>query len=134
MIFLDSSFIISYKIENDENHDKSLIIMKKIVNGKYGIPIIYDYIFDEFVTVLLNKAKSLSISVNSGNELIDSTKMLTIDEEAFEKAWEIFKKQKNTKFSFTDCSTLALMKKEDINNIATFDKDFKKLNWISVVN
>lgn len=134
MIFLDSSFIISYKIENDENHDKSLIIMKKIVNGKYGIPIISDYIFDEFVTVLLNKAKSLSISVNSGNELIDSTKMLTIDEEAFEKAWEIFKKQKNTKFSFTDCSTLALMKKEDINNIATFDKDFKKLNWISVVN
>ena len=36
-------------------------------------------------------------------------------------------------FSFTDCTTLALMEKENIKNIATFDKDFKKIKEINVI-
>ncbi|MBI5036207.1 type II toxin-antitoxin system VapC family toxin [Candidatus Micrarchaeota archaeon] len=35
--------------------------------------------------------------------------------------------------SFTDCSTLVLMKRHGIKNIATFDSGFRKVKWLKVV-
>ena len=51
MIILDSSFLIGYKIEDDQHHEKAKSIMNKIVSGEYGDAIISDYIFDEVIAV-----------------------------------------------------------------------------------
>ena len=59
--------------------------------------------------------------------------MRKVDREIFDNAWQIFKEQKNTKLSFTDCTILAIMRNEGISNIATFDKDFKKIDGINVI-
>ena len=53
MILLDSSFIVAYSNEADENHAKALQLAKDIDGGKYGAVAITDYIFDEVVTVML---------------------------------------------------------------------------------
>lgn len=131
MIILDSSFIISYRIENDENHERAVKIMIDIAEGNYGIPLISDYVFDEIITVIFNKA-GFSSAVDLGDVLITAPNIYYIDKELFENSWEIFKNQK-TKLSFTDCSILAIMEKESIKNIATFDKDFLKIKDIKVV-
>ena len=133
MIFLDTSFIVSYKIENDKHHEEAINLMKRIANGKSGRPIISDYIFDETVTVVFSRSKKLSIALEMGDELKKSVEIIRIDESVFEDGWKIFKNQKNTKFSFTDSTTLALMNKENIKNIATFDEDFKKIKKINVI-
>ncbi len=133
MIFLDTSFIVSYKIENDENHEKAVELMQEIITGKYGKPAISDYIFDETVTVIFNKSKKLSISINIGDELKDSAAIIKIDDAIFEEAWILFKNQKETKFSFTDCTILSVMKRGVIKNIATFDRDFKSIKEINVI-
>ena len=59
MILLDSSLIVAYSNEADENHEKALKIVKDLERGKYGTPAITDYIFDEIVTVMLVKTKNL---------------------------------------------------------------------------
>jgi len=59
MILLDSSLIVAYSNEADENHEKTLKIVKDLERGKYGTPIITDYILDEIVTVMLVKTKNL---------------------------------------------------------------------------
>lgn len=131
MIFLDSRFIIACKVADDENHEKAMKYLYKFVENKEDITI-SDYIFDEVVTVLFLKTKDLNIAVDTGNILKNSTNLLKISESIFEKSWESFKAQKSTKLSFTDCSTLVLMKKEGINKLATFDEDFKKIKEIEV--
>jgi|SRR3989344_107677 len=132
MIFLDSSFIIGYKIENDEHHHKAIKLMGKISEGTYGKAVISDYVFDESVTVLLNKSKDLSVSIELGNELRNSLKIMSIDKFVFEESWELFKEQKNTKLSFTDCTIITVMKNNGIENIATFDEDFNRIKGINV--
>jgi len=52
----------------------------------------------------------------------------------FERTWEIFTDQENTKLSFVDASNLACMEKRKIRKIATFDKDFLKIESVEVVN
>lgn len=133
MIFVDSSFIISYEIEEDVNHTKADKMMGDILDGKYGKIFISNFIFDECVTVVFVKSKNLSLAIKSGENLKRSTELLEVDHTIFNGSWDLFKNQKGTKFSFTDCTTLALMKKEDITNIATFDGDFKSVKGITVI-
>lgn len=133
MIFLDTNFIVGYKIENDDHHNKVQKIIKEISEGKYGRPVISDYIFDETVTVVFSKSKKLPLARETGIELRAAMHMIDIDSTSFDEAWNVFKNQKN-KFSFTDCTSLVLMKKHGIKNIATFDKEFKKEEGIEVVD
>lgn len=132
MIFLDSSFIIACKIADDQNHEKSMRYLSEFIKNSEEV-VISDYIFDEVMTVLFLKTKDLNIAIDIGNTLKSSAQLIKLDDFTFNKTWEIFKSQNNTKLSFTDCSTLALMKKERIKKLATFDEDFKKVKDIEVI-
>jgi predicted nucleic acid-binding protein len=108
MILLDSSFIVAYSNEADENHSKALQIAIDIDKGKYGTPIITDYVFNEVVTVMLIKTKNLLKVVELGETLLNAALLFRIDEEIFSLAWRIFKEQRNPNLSFTDCTSIAL--------------------------
>ena len=134
MIILDTSFVVSYKIEDDTNHRKAAELMKEIAEGKYGEVIISDYIFDEAVTVILVRSKSLSLAVETGNDLRKYANIDKIGSDILDSAWEVFSGQKDTKFSFTDCTTLSMMERKKIVHIATFDAEFRKMKSIIVVS
>jgi len=133
VIFLDSSVLVSYEVDGDINHEKAVKLIREIAKGKFGEVFTSDYIFDETITVTFVKAKSLSKAITVGNYIKDSTEVLKVDESVFENAWELFKRQKGTKLSFTDCTTLNAMEERNISNIATFDEDFKKIKTVNVI-
>lgn len=133
VIFLDSSFLVSLGVDSDQNHNIAEEIKESLKERRYGEALISDYVFDEIVTVTLQKTKSLERARKVGDNLRKSMRIIGIDREIFEESWRIFKNQKNTKFSFTDCSIIAVMDANGIKNIATFDKDFKKVEEINVV-
>lgn len=134
MIFLDTNVIVSYAIETDTNHIKADKIMSEISSGKYGNLFISNFIFDESVTVIFVRSKNLTTAIKAGENLKISTTILEVDKSVFEDAWKTFKGQEETAFSFTDCTIIELMKKNGINNIATFDEDFTKVKEINVIN
>ncbi len=133
MIFLDSSFIIASKIEYEEDHNKAIEILNNMIENNEST-VLSDYVFDEVVTVLFGKTKNLEFTNEVGNMLRSSATFINVDDEMFDNAWGIFQEQKDAKLSFTDCSIIALMKKEGINKIATFDKDFKKVKGIKIID
>ena len=133
MILLDSSFIIAYSNEIDENHDKAFRIAKDINIGKYGAPVITDYIFDEVVTVMLIKTKNLMKVIELGGILLNATSLFKIDEDAFNLAWNIFKAQLKPSLSFTDCTSIAVCRINGISNIVPFDKKFYELKEFKVI-
>ncbi|MBI2076530.1 MAG: type II toxin-antitoxin system VapC family toxin [Candidatus Aenigmarchaeota archaeon] len=133
MIFLDTSFLVSVEVETDQNHEKAIKVMDEIINGKFGKPVISDYIFDETVTVTFGRSRELKKAVIVGTNLQNSVEILKVAEKNIEEAWNLFKNQKVTRFSFTDCTILSLMKKEGIRNIATFDGDFRTIKEINII-
>ena len=133
MIILDTSFLVSYYNKRDKKHPASKEIMKRIIGGIYGEACISDYIFDECSTVLMSRLNNLKEAIELCGE-IKGLITLKVDEELFEKSWQVFKKQENTSFSFTDCSILSFMSEERINYLATFDEEFKKVKEIMVVD
>ena len=133
MIFLDTSFLIAFYNNNDEHNPKAIKIIKDLISGLYGELLISDYIFDEFITVALIRLKNLSKIIQVGEDIRFFTHILKINEKLFEKSWQIFKEQKATKFSFTDCTILALMKENNIKNLVTFDDEFKRIKEINLI-
>jgi len=133
MILLDSSFIVSFYNLRDENHSKAIELMENIRKGKYGSACTTDYIFDETITVALIRLKNLAKVVGMGEEIRSFFEIADVEKADFEEAWKFFKAQKETKFSFTDCTTIVVMRRKEINNIATFDGDFKKIEGINAI-
>lgn len=129
MIVLDTSFIVSYFNTRDQNHLKAVKLMKKI----HEPLCITDDIFGEVVTVSLIRLKSLERASKIGNILLKSLKIINVEKTSFDNAWNIFCKQKETALSFTDCTTISVMQENDIEKIATFDRDFGKISRITAI-
>lgn len=129
MIILDTSFIISYFNVRDQNHSKAEKLMKQMHESLC----ITDYIFGEVVTVSLIRLKSIEKASKIG-EILKSLKIIDIEKSSFDKAWNIFCKQKDTILSFTDCTTISTMQENYIEKIATFDGDFSKIKGIRIID
>ncbi|MDE1850229.1 MAG: type II toxin-antitoxin system VapC family toxin [Candidatus Micrarchaeota archaeon] len=120
--------------ENDENHVKAVKISKDIFDSNYGQTCISDYIFDETVTFIFGRTRSLQKATNIGETIKSSAKMLMVGESEFNLAWEAFKKQKEMRLSFTDWTNVAMMGENGIDSIATFDREFKRIKSINVID
>ena len=120
--FIDTSAIVAYYNSRDQHHRQAVEILSRAIKGEYGSLFISDYVFEEAVTVTLVRTKNLELAVRLGEVLLNSEiEILRVDEDAFTLAWEIFR---DAKMSFTDCTSLALMRLYGIPTIITFDRGF----------
>lgn len=133
MILIDSSVFVAYGVEQDENHQKAVETINKIIRGDFGAASTTDYVFDETVTVTLIRSKSVQKAALIGKYIKESVNLLKVDDDLFEESWARFKGQQASRFSFTDSSTAAVMASKGIRHLATFDKEFKKIESINVV-
>ena len=120
-IFVDTSAWYAMIDKNDRDHaaavTKIQILDRPLVTS--------NYILDEILTLLKSKLGS-SVAVPFGQKLWDQemSAMLRITEEDEERAWRIFRQYDDKAFSFTDCTSFALMERLDINAVFAFDDHF----------
>ena len=133
MIMLDSSFLIAYHNTKDKNHKQASELMPRIASGEYGKVNITDYIFDETATYLAAK-QGLGKAITIGTYLLGASELIGITKNDFEEAWSLFKSQRNTHLSFTDCTIIIAMRANSITKLATFDGDFGKFSDLSTVS
>ncbi len=89
-----------------------------------------DYVLDETLT-LMRARLGHDKAVEFGRWVLQSplVKIIHIDEETWQAAWEIFVKHKDKDFSFTDCTSFAIMRKLGLINAFTFDRHFEQAGF-----
>lgn len=132
MILLDSSFVIAFYSELDNNHKQARELMKRIAAKEYGDLFISDYVIDEVSTVIMKRLGVKTVT-RICKELLNAAYLVNIDDDMFYKTFDIFQKQRGTTLSFTDCSNIAIIEEKGIRNLAAFDSDFKHFARISTV-
>jgi len=120
-IFVDTSAWYAIIDKNDRDHavaaTKIQVLDRPLVTS--------NYIFDEILTLL--KAKlGFTVAVPFGQKLWDQeiSALIRITEDDEERAWRIFRQYDDKGFSFTDCTSFALMERLDINTVFAFDDHF----------
>jgi hypothetical protein len=131
-VFIDSGVFVAFHNKRDANHDKAKDLVKRIANGAMGSAYTSDYIFDESVTLALIRTKRQDIALGVGRMILGEltkpfTIMLRVDAGAFREAWNLFPRYTERGLSFTDCTSMALMKMMGIEKIVSFDSGFDGL-------
>lgn len=125
-VFIDTNIFVAARNKSDINHERAVYLLELALRGKYGAMYTSDYVFDEAVTVALIRTRKPEIAIDIGNFILSSRKLriLHVDKYVFNNAWRIFNKYIHKGLSFTDATSIALMKRYSIDYIMSFDKHF----------
>lgn len=130
MIFVDTSAWYAYEVPDDVNHPKARGFAERLKRGEFGSLITSDYVLDETLT-LLRMRKGLRASRAFIDKILKSRSVIIVwvDEGIFRKALETFLKSEGKAWSFTDCTSFAIMEQLKIANSFTFDVNFKEAGF-----
>jgi len=131
-IFIDTGIFVAFHNTRDKNHERAIEIIKAIASGQHGAAYTSDYVFDEAVTVTLTRTRRHDVALRLGEMLLGIeiqpfVTILNLDEGAFRASWHLFTAITDRGLSFTDCTSLALLKAHGIEYLASFDTDFDGL-------
>lgn len=132
MLFVDSSAFIAIVNAGDSWHGKALELLGKIENGdlEFKRIVTSDYVIDETIT-RLRYSVGYKEAVGWGRNILVSNvvERINVDEEIFNRAWELFEKYDDKMLSFTDCTSFSIMEKMGIRKVFAFDEDFDKVGF-----
>lgn len=128
-VFVDSGVFVAFHNTRDANHGRATELVREIVAGRLGSAYTSDYVFDEAVTVALVRTRKPEIAVTVGRMILGelttpSLVVLRVDDEAFKEAWKLFPQYARRGLSFTDCTSVALMRMRGIESLVSFDTGF----------
>ena len=128
-VFIDTGVFVALRNADDELHTKSEELMKRALKGEYGRMYTSDYVIDEAITTALVRTRRHDLAVDIGKYIIESPRItkLWTTKEAFDFAWEKFKAFADKPLSFSDCVSLALMEKNRVSQMMSFDSGFDGL-------
>ena len=132
MIFVDTSAWYAVEVEDDVNHEAACTFLSNIASGKHGVSITTDYVLDEALT-LMRSRRDLTSATAFINKIrkSKSVRVFWIDEDLFERALIIFQKSDHKSWSFTDCTSFALMRELSISEAFTFNRHFKEAGFLA---
>ncbi|MDR3063509.1 MAG: PIN domain-containing protein [Methanobrevibacter sp.] len=126
MIFLDANFLVSFYIEDENDHKRALEIMESSKNKK---KIISKLIIGETINILFTKLKVDKNIVKEIYNSLNNNYTLVDDSYIFDSTIDKIMKSKK-RFPFFDYVYITLIEDLKIKEIATFDKDFNNLDNI----
>ena len=128
--FIDSSFLIALVNENDSLHEKSLEYIDLIEKNDCYIS---NLVINEVITVIGNKI-DLETAISAFDLINDIFHVINEYEiKDFNSTTMLIYEKHNTKLSFTDCSIIVDMHYHKIENLLSFDKEFKKAEGINLI-
>jgi predicted nucleic acid-binding protein len=128
-VFLDTGIFVAFHNTRDANHTRALELIRTLIEGGFGTAYTSDYVFDEAVTVALVRTGRPENALAVGRMILGEitapfTTILQVSEDDFKKAWTLFTQYADRGLSFTDCTSIALMRTRGIESIVSFDADF----------
>ena len=88
-----------------------------------------EYVFDELVTLVRRRADHPS-AVKAGEALRECSRVVEVGRSDVRAAWKLFVGQSDKGYSFTDCTSFAMMKRMGIDTSVTTDAHFTQAGFI----
>ena len=128
-LFVDTSAWLALNDRSDQFHALAVEKLARIRAGRISL-VTSDYVLDESVTIIRLRA-SHAAAVIFGQSILGSSviDLIPVGSDDRLAAWEIFKKYADQDFSFTDCTSFALMRKLRLKTAFTFDGHFSLIGF-----
>jgi len=129
-VLVDTSAWYALVDKSDRDHTSAVTSVRNLTR-----PLITtNYIFDETVTLIKVKLGP-RIAIDFGRKLWNQELALRIQvlKKDEQKAWDLFSQYDDKGFSFTDCTSFAVMERMKIDTAFAFDDHFTQYGKFSVI-
>lgn len=124
-VFVDTSAWYALIDRRDADHERTSGLVSRLVAD--GVRLVStDYVLDESYT--LARARSGSEAAFALLDMIDGTSAVDVEwigSERFDRAVALFRKYHDQTFSFTDCTSFAVMREQGLTDAITRDQHFR---------
>jgi predicted nucleic acid-binding protein len=131
-LFVDTSALVAIEDLDDTNHRRALEFREQVREGDTQFRRLYtsNYIVDETLTLLrYHCGHNVAVTFRKTIETSKLVQVLWVTEALERAAWNIFEKRSDKEYSFTDCTSFALMDAEAIRNAFAFDDHFSQQGY-----
>lgn len=129
MIFVDTSAWFAVYSSRDVNHPSAHAYLRQAIE-----PLVTpDYVVDETLTLLRVKGFSARAAA-FGRRIFDerSIHLVKVTESDLERAWAVFRMFDDKGWSFTDCTSFAVIERLGIKRAFAFDHHFQQFGLVVV--
>jgi predicted nucleic acid-binding protein len=133
-VFVDTSAFVALVDRRDRNHGAAKRILKALSRGRRPL-VTSTYVLDETLT-LVRLRIGHAVAVRFGEQLATTSWCRTLEvlEDTRAAAWQIFVRYEDQDFSFTDCTSFALMHAMGLTEACTFDRsDYRAAGFVPLV-
>jgi len=132
-VFVDTSAFIALLDPRDDFHAQAVHVEQSL-SGQAARLVTTNFVLDETYTGLRGKIQHSAIlrfrdSIRKSQRL----SVIRITETLEDQAWEIFARYDDKDFSFTDCTSFAVMRQLGITTALTFDDHFEQFGFTRVL-
>jgi predicted nucleic acid-binding protein len=130
---LDTSALVALADAKDTNHATAEKFLKSLARSKRGLAT-STYVADELLT-LVRMRVSHAAAVKTGEGILNSKwiRLIEVDEDIRDLAWNLFVRYSDQRFSFSDCTSFAIMQRMAISEAFTYDrKDFLAAGFVAL--
>lgn len=130
-IFVDTSAWYALVDSKDPDHSSA----SSFLNKNKLLLVTSDYIFAETLNLVKNRLGQ-AVAVKLGEKIKASSisQIMELTKELKDEGFEIFRKYKDKGFSYTDCTSFALMQSLSIKTAFGFDEHFMQFGMGMVPN
>lgn len=130
-ILVDTDAFAALYNREDSNNTRARSISAAIVE-EGNLPILSVFSYGESITVISqkvgrNSALQYMDDIERGNAFI-----VEADRQLLKEGEQVYKNQGSKNASFTDCFNIAVMQQEEIKEIFSFDKIYKKNGFLRI--
>ena len=127
--FVDTSAWLAFYDRSDQHHAAARRIADRLKAQRASL-LLSDFVLAESVT-LIRFRLGHPWAVRFGHAVLESrlAELRSIDDTARRRAWDIFRRYDDKEFSFTDCTSFALMELLGIKAAFAFDRHFSQYGF-----
>jgi predicted nucleic acid-binding protein len=125
--FVDTGAWFAFFVASDPDHR----VVCQAFEQWEGRLLTTEYVFDELVTLLLYRTGHNN-SVRAGNALRSGAiaEMVMVQFPDIEHAWRQLCLEADKRYSFTDCTSFAVMKRLGVDTAVAVDKHFRQAGFV----
>ena len=128
-LFVDTSAWYTLANAKAQRHTQ----VKKALAAWEGRLCTTDYIFDELVTLVRYRVgHAPAVTVGEALRECDVCLLVAVEPEDIHVAWKQFAREAGQRYSFTDCTSFAVMRRLKLTTAAALDDDFARAGFVVV--
>lgn len=132
-VFIDTGVFFAQHDSAAARHEAATNAMQTVLAGGLGRPYTSDYVIDEAITLTRKRTGSYDAAWTIGQRILgrggypDRIELQQTTPELFEETLETFETYRDHSLSFTDANTIAIVERDGIDSVLSFDDDFDGL-------